>query len=213
MKIALFISKVFNKKPVQPDNIGAASVTSLWIDTDVIYYLLNTIKLSYESKNGLVTFEKLNTSDLLELLEQIKTTTQSHLSVRKIANSSTIIKISVCGMTWQAKDRKKRVKAINEAAVLRLRGEEFSKSQAIFKHANLQEDGNTDQLLSCMMNPLLFNYENISITQFVEILEEQNARLPSTYTHRNHLNYENFRELFSQHEIEAFNRIVTPTLT
>jgi hypothetical protein len=70
------LSRIFKNIKKRRDNTTAVQDTSqqvsIWRDTGQVYYLENTIKLTYQSKAGAVTIEKLSIDRLHEVVKGIK---------------------------------------------------------------------------------------------------------------------------------------------
>ena len=77
---------------------------SIWQDTGKVYYLENTLKLSYESDLGKVTIEDLNLDKLRGVLEQISNKDRSLQNQKAVANVQDALTIRICAVTWQKKD-------------------------------------------------------------------------------------------------------------
>ena len=138
MSMVKIVKPLFNWLSARKSSLQIAPAkqikTSVWRDTGQVYYMLNTLKLSYESEYGPVTFDNLSITSLRALLSELAHTQQGHLKQKVTAGQAFAYSISVCGVTWEESDDSTRVKAISEAAMLRSTHSNFVRSQAVFKH-------------------------------------------------------------------------------
>jgi len=182
---------------------------SLWEDTGQVYYLENTLKLTYQSKSGAITMEKLSLESLAEVIKEIESRPASSPLARvSVANQVLAYAISVCAVTWQKRDDSIRLKAIPDAAILRSATGCFSRSQAIFRHAFLLEH---DDLLSPSLSSAkagVYTYNRVSITDFTAQIEQANARLGARYRRAISVNPENFDSAFTTHESEVIEALL-----
>lgn len=178
---------------------SVSSKTSYWQDTGQIYYLLNTLKLSYEGEHGQVSFEGLSPQALASLLSDIEADCSVHLRPKVTAQHTASLNISVCAVSWQSREGETRIKAIDSAAVLRSTTPCFSKSQAVFKHAGYVSD-NTSAPHTLPNQASLYTYDNVTPTQFLEKLVEVNADIPSQQVNKLPTNPNNFRRVFTPGE-------------
>lgn len=115
IKQALKIDKPNETIPEKPQTI------SLWEDTGKVFYIENTLKLTYESNSGSITLEKLSMQALPDLINNISLLPEnSPLAIKNTANQKSAFNISLCGVTWQKNANATRIKAIPDAALLRM---------------------------------------------------------------------------------------------
>jgi hypothetical protein len=190
---------------------GQEITTSMWRDTGQVYYFLNTLKLSYESDYGLVSFENLNLDSLSSLLSELRDTQQPHLKQKVTAGQTFAFNISLCGVTWEESADSIRVKAIAEAAMLRAVNSDFVRSQAVFKHESFLEHNDILNAPSISNNGGIYTYSNISIEQFVEQLEHANSTISNNLKRRINVQPENFKQLFSEHEKTVLDNLLSPS--
>jgi hypothetical protein len=180
--------------------------TSLWQDTGEVMYLFDTVKLSYESEYGEVTYEKLAIADVEAILDDIKQATTPAMRQKVTAEQTAEIRISICGISWQQHNGQVRAKAIPEAAVLRSTHASFANSQAVFKHADLI--ANIDRELLFLPNQTnVFRYNDVSVAAFFEQLEAINARFSQNTENLVCLNKANYDAPFSEHELSQLKML------
>ncbi|WP_232306405.1 hypothetical protein [Alteromonas macleodii] len=185
------------------------TAVSLWKDTGQVYYLENTLKLTYQSCAGKITIEKLSMTSLAQVLAELQALdTVSTLAQKETANQVDAYSVSVCGVTWQTADNGQsiRIKALPEAATLRSPTACFTKSQAIFKHAFMLEH---DDLLTpaSLSKPGIFTYNRISLNDFISQLALANEKLANGQKATVSVGHQNFETAFTDHEqsiIEQF---------
>lgn len=185
------------------------TAVSLWKDTGQVYYLENTLKLTYQSCAGKITIEKLSMTSLAQVLAELQALdTVSTLAQKETANQIDAYSVSVCGVTWQTADNGQsiRIKALPEAATLRSPTACFTKSQAIFKHAFMLEH---DDLLTpaSLSKPGIFTYNRISLNDFISQLALANEKLANGQKATVSVGHQNFETAFTDHEqsiIEQF---------
>ena len=180
--------------------------TSLWQDTGEIMYLFDTIKLSYESEYGEVTYEKLKMEDIEVILQDIENAASPAMRQKVTAEQTAEIRISICGISWQTHNGQIRAKAIPEAAVLRSTSARFDSSQAVFKHADLI--ANLDRELLFLPNQTnVFRYNEVSVNAFFEQLKAINARFSQDKNNLICLNKANYDAPFSDHEQDTLKML------
>ena len=186
-------------------------VVSVWHDTGQVYYLENTLKLTYQSKSGPITIEKLSFNAVADVLAQLQAlNASSPLSRQQVANQTDAFNISVCGVTWQKSSdgTSTRIKALPEAALLRSPTACFSKSQAVFKHAFLLEHDDLLSPITSSGRAGIYTYNRISIAEFTQQLVAANARLVSKDRHKITVGFDNFNTAFTEHEQQAIEAII-----
>jgi hypothetical protein len=173
--------------------------SSLWEDTGRVVYLMDTLKLSYESERGLITFEKLSIDDAKAILSDIAEGRLAPLKQKVVAGQTAEIRLSICGLSWQTFNGSTRAKAINDAAVLRSINPYFNDSHALFKHADLiaQHDPG---VLSLPNQANVFSYYDVSVNAFFEQLEKINQQFMPKDKSQLCLNRSNYDAPFSEHE-------------
>lgn len=186
-------------------------VVSVWHDTGQVYYLENTLKLTYQSKSGPITIEKLSLHAVADVLAQLQALdASSPLSRQEVANQTDAFSISVCGVTWQKSSdgTSTRIKALPEAALLRSPTACFSKSQAVFKHAFLLEHDDLLTPTTSSGHAGVYTYNRISIAEFTQQLAAANARLASKDRRKITVGFDNFNTAFTEHEQQAIEAII-----
>ena len=185
---------------------------SIWRDTGQVYYMTNTLKLSYESKFGPVTYENLTLESLPLLLEELSASNNPLLQQKETADQKDAFVISMCGVTWEENENSTRVKAITEAAMLRSVQSDFKKSQAVFKHEYFLEHNDVLNAPSLSNNKGVFTYANISIAEFVAQIELANTHISADLKRRISVQPDNFKSLFSAAEEQALGKVLnTPS--
>lgn len=203
IKQALKIDKPNETIPEKPQTI------SLWEDTGKVFYIENTLKLTYESNGGSITLEKLSMQALPDLINNISLLPEnSPLAIKNTANQKSAFNISLCGVTWQKNANATRIKAIPDVALLRSQTACFSKSQAIFRHATLLE--HDDLLTSSLIQPKAgqFIYNRITVEQFTQQIKIANKRISEDLRKKVLINQDNFDSPFTEHESEEIERLI-----
>ena len=174
---------------------------SVWEDTGEVFYLENTLKLTYQSNNGTVTMEKLPLESIGGVLRTIDNMPSgSPLGRLTVANQDSAYSLSLCAVTWQTNQNSVRVKAIADAAILRSSTACFSQSQAVFRHAFLLEH---DDLLSVSLNSAkegVFTYNRVSVEDFSAQITQANAKLSDRFRKAINVQKDNFDSAFTEHE-------------
>ena len=191
------------------------TAVSLWKDTGQVYYLENTLKLTYQSNAGKITIEKLSMTSLPQVLAELQALdTVSTLARKETANQVDAFSVSVCGVTWQTADNGQsiRIKALPEAATLRSPTACFTKSQAIFKHAFMLEH---DDLLTpaSLSKPGIFTYNRISLNDFISQLALANEKLANGQKSTVLVGHQNFETAFTDHEQSNIEQFIKPDET
>lgn len=183
----------------EPANVAV----SMWRDTGQVYYLENTLKLTYQSNSGAITIEKMSLESLPRVLKELQNLDRNtSLARQEVANQTDAFNVSVCGVTWQRSHDGKnvRIKALPEAAVLRSPTACFTKSQAVFKHAFMLEHDDLLSPTSSTSKPGIYTYNRISIAEFTEQLKRSNAQLAPSKKAKLGIQYDNFARAFTEHE-------------
>ena len=184
-------------------NNHTGDAVSIWHDTGQVYYLENTLKLTYQSNSGAITIEKVSLESLPRVLKELQNLdVNSPLARQEVANQTDAFYVSVCGVTWQRSSdgNNVRIKALPEAAVLRSPTACFTKSQAVFKHAFMLEHDDLLSPTSSSNKPGIYTYNRISIADFTEQLKRSNAQIASPHKAKVGIQYENFKSAFTEHE-------------
>lgn len=184
---------------------------SLWQDTGQVYYLENTIKLTYTSNSGEITLEKLTVDGLRSAVQTIDAMPDDSPFARStVANQDDAFVISICGVTWQKNDCSVRIKAIPEAALLRSKTACFSKSQAVFRHAVLLEHDDLLTPASAGGQGGAFTYNRVSLAAFTDQIARANARIAPKGKHAITVGVDNFSTAFTEHEQQAIDTLLPP---
>ena len=181
---------------------------SIWKDTGKVYYLENTLKLSYDSELGKVTYEDLNLEKLGQVLSELAYSDRKGSNQKSTANVKDALTISICAVTWHQKDGSTRIKAIPNAAVLRSKSSDFQQSQAVFRHEHQLE--HDDVLAATNVNGKngVFTYTGISVEQFVKQIEYTNQALSSDYKKQISVKQDNFKQAFTENEEQAIQSLL-----
>jgi hypothetical protein len=209
----LFIPQILQADRAQRDTSKTLAkayeeslVTNLWEDTGRLYFLLDTLKLSFESEVGLVTYERLSVEMVKDILNQIKEGESAAFRQKIVAEQTSEIRISVCGMTWQTLHGQSRTRAITEAAVLRSTTPDFLNSQALFKHADRIIDLDPN-ILSLPNQVNVFTYDRVSVTDFFSQIKTINTRFEPENKASINLNRENYLAPFSDNEQKTIDTL------
>ena len=182
---------------------------SVWRGTGKVYYLEDTLKLTYQSNSGPISIEKLSVGKLSEVLQQLTQLSEnSPLAQSRTASQKDAFCVRLCGVTWQQNGDSVRIKAIPQAALLRSRTQCFSRSQAVFRHAFLLEH---DDLLSPTLSHNkagVFTYNRISIQEFTQQIMTVNARLAAPLRRAISVKAENFDTAFTAHEKQQIDSLI-----
>ncbi|MBF7074923.1 hypothetical protein ISG33_16090 [Glaciecola sp. MH2013] len=183
-----------------------------WQDTGEVYYLENTLKLSYQSKHGKVTFEELNFSSLSEVLKDIRKNEHDYLKQSAIAGQKIAFNISLCAVTWQTKGESTRIKAVADAALLRSTDIDFTHSQAVFKQDFMLEH---DDVLSASgpRKKGVSTYYNVSVPQFLVEIKKANLAIAPENKRRINVKHDNFDSMFSENETLQLQRVLSSSNT
>lgn len=184
---------------------------SLWQDTGQVYYLENTIKLTYTSNSGEITLEKLTVDGLRSAVQTIDAMPDDSPFARStVANQDDAFVISICGVTWQKNDCSVRIKAIPEAALLRSKTACFSKSQAVFRHAVALEHDDVLTQSSVAGQGGAFTYNRVSLAAFTDQIARANSRIAPKGKHAITVGVDNFSTAFTEHEQQAIDTLLPP---
>lgn len=201
-------------RPVESLTSAAKQVNaSLWRDTGLLFYLMDTIKLTVETELGLMSLEKLSLLDLEQIIVDIQTKADGAVLPKQLMGQEALISISICAASWQERAGEKRIKAINEAAVLRLKQQGNCHSQALFKCENADLTSTMELDTVCSFSPNTHQYYDITLSQFIERLVCNNKRLPTELVSVIPVNSKNFASLFSRNETSIFNHFAADMST
>ena len=175
-------------------------VKSIWQDTGLTYYLFDTLKLTIETQDGTVSFEKVSVEKLEALISGVRDGSLPHICPKQIAGSVAMIYVSLCGATWQKLGEKRRIKAIPDAATLTITLGEQEMTQAVFKSEGMSKGADLTSGLPTRLSEQGFSYINITFRQFIEQLKVANDSLPTGFTRGLYLGVNNFSALFTNNE-------------
>jgi hypothetical protein len=173
-----------------------------WEDTGMVYYLLDTLKITYQGSAGLITIEKLSIDNVVEILESIYSVAYIGLAPDCVAEVQASINISVCGISWDKRGNKYRVKAMPDAAVLRTLDNRCIQSQALFQHAALQVDDGISPLEGRLHQCGALKYSGISFGQFIQKLKAANEAIDRSFVKKSPISADNFSTIYSATEEE-----------
>lgn len=207
MKLS-FINRLpwLKNKPPKPLISEKPETGTLWRDTGPLFYLLDTVKLTVETEQGLMSLEKVSLSQLEQIIVDIQTKAEGAVIPKQLVGQEALICISLCAVSWQEREGEKRIKAINEAAVLRLKQQGKCHSQAVFKCENSDLSSPIELDSMCSYSPNTHQYYDITPRQFIERILFNNNRLPRELLSKVSVNSNNFTSLFSRNEFNVFHR-------
>ncbi|MET1218216.1 MAG: hypothetical protein ABWW63_01130 [Glaciecola sp.] len=181
------------------DEVTDSRDLSIWRDTGQVYYLENTLKITYQSQYGKMTLEQVKLADVVKILKDIQKNEAQYIQQAEVAGQKDAICISVCAVTWQTNGETTRIKAIPEGAMLRSQHANFFRTQAVFKHEFALEH---DDLLTsnALIKPGWFTYMGISVEQFLLQIRKSNLAISPAFKRLVSVNAENFAETFTDNE-------------
>lgn len=184
--------------------LAEVNTASIWAETGLIYYLLDTVKVSFDTDFGTSCYEQVPIAKLADLIDLISNESRPELALKHTAGLQSCITIRLCGVSWQKKQQQLRVKAIDNAAVLRLKLSGNCSSHAMFK----LENGNTEGDLkpASSLNDELFHYYDVSVAQFIERLLQANSHLPEQLKRSMSVNAQNFTSPFTDIDKKCLSR-------
>lgn len=167
-----------------------------WRQSGHVYYLLNTLKLSYESQSGRVTYEKINLDSLHALCSELQ---QGRCTAPKeTACLPELFSLSVCGVCWDEMGTQVRTKAIPEAACIRFENIEYSASEAKFQMSyRMTDDGVTPLADQAGFDKAIRRVNNISVAEFIRFLRVCNSQVPQRLISKLSIRSENFDAIFT----------------
>ena len=190
-----------NDNPIEK-NIIKKQCSDLWRDCGDIYYLLDTLKLTYESTQGLITIEKFPQESLRHLIK-------GKLPLLDQLEIAECITLSVCAVSLQHLKSKKRTKAIANAAFLQFFKHSGLQSQAQFQHADLPIDGKADALTCFDFKRGIHISYGLSLKNFIAVLINKNAHYVKKFgKNSTSVKADNFQIVFTNHELAKFSEIL-----
>ncbi|MEM0910289.1 MAG: hypothetical protein AAGJ37_04900 [Pseudomonadota bacterium] len=177
---------------------------ALWEDTGRIFYLLSTLKITYQNQLGLITIENIRSDRLVRTLEEIRREVRQTFGSEHNRTASPIIDVSVCGVSWQQYNNASRVKAVNDAARLRLNAENICQTCAEFRY-ELKESTEEKSIHHLRVGE--HKYFDVTPEQFLNKLNQQNSSLPQKFKKKLHVKADNFVALFSSSEVSTINGV------
>ena len=183
-----------------------------WFPCQHVYYLFDTLKLQYESENGLITVERVSTGNVEKILEAM--ISSPCLPPKYTAGIPSLCSISLCGVSWEESQYGKRVRAIPEAAVFRCENIKASSSEIQLKCAGSTASPNSR--LDIKTGLSIKKIHNLSFEQFVAMLRDLNGNIPSNHSQSIQVNADNFCSHFTDSEdiscISAVKRLFNSKL-
>ena len=196
--------KLFSKGSNVPKKVcrekHLVEMHSIWQDTGSVYYLLDTLKVTYLSESGLVTFEQISYKDIIKLIDKIYARDTDILSPKKVEHFETCVHISVCGVSWEHRSGEIRSKAIKDAAILRTLDKRFTQSQALFQHRDVMNDEGVNALTEVSSQDGIYKYSKVNLCQFIKQIETSNKLIPKELKQTLSITRSNFSSIFTEHE-------------
>ncbi|PAJ74769.1 hypothetical protein CJF42_08800 [Pseudoalteromonas sp. NBT06-2] len=193
-------NKFFNENNNKVKQLTVKKNSEQWQDCGDIFYLLDTLKLTYESTEGLVTIEKLSKESLNDLMG-------GQLPLLEKIQTSQCITLSVCAVSLQNLANKKRTKAISDAAFLRLFKDRGLQSQAQFHHPELPLDNKADALTRYDFKRGINTVYDLSLSSFITVLTKKNADYISKFGRNSSVKSDNFDRIFTNYELQKVSAI------
>ena len=192
----------FNDKAIENKDLIKQEYSDLWQDCGDIYYLLDTLKLTYESTQGLITIEKLPQESIRNLMK-------GKLPLLEQLEIAECITLSVCAVSLQNLESKTRTKAIANAAFLRLFKHSGLQSQAQFQHADLPIDNKADALTRFDFKRGINISYGLSLKNFITALINKNENYVKKFgKNSSSVTADNFQAVFTHHELAKFSKIL-----
>ena len=197
------MKKILDQLVQRKMNIGKAaekaSPQANWQCCGHIYYLLDTLKLTYESHCGRVTYEKLNLESLHELCNELQR--GRYIAPKYTAHLPEIFSLSVCGVCWEELGSQVRTKAIPDAACIRFESIDHVASEAKFQMSyRLSDDGMTPLANQAGFDRAVRRVTNISVSEFIRFLKACNTHIPQHFVSKLAIRSENFDSIFTPTE-------------
>ena len=191
-----------NDNLIEKKELIKQEYSDLWQDCGDIYYLLDTLKLTYESTQGLITIEKLPQESLRNLMK-------GKLPLLDKLEIAECITLSVCAVSLQNFESKKRTKAIANAAFLQFFKHSGLQSQAQFQHADLPTDNKADALTRYDFKRGIHISYGLSLKKFITVLINKNANYVKKFgKSSSSVKADNFHIVFTNHELAKFSEIL-----
>ncbi len=166
-----------------------------WLPSKHILYLLDTLKLQYQSSAGLITLEQVNRDNIAEICRRMHE--DDLFSPKTIANIPSVFSISLCGVGWETQGESRRVKAITNAAQFRFEHIDFPSSELMLFPLHSKNLQTSDPHMSRLEAQKI---HNITLQQFFNIIDLLNGIVPKQFTHQVGINADNFSSITTKHE-------------
>ena len=206
-----YLKDIFNRKHKEKINLLTGSKQSSntliiknkieqWQDSGDIYYLLDTIKLTYESEEGLITIEKLSQQSFDSLMK-------GELPLSNQVQISDCMTLSVCAVSQQHLATQNRTKAIANAALFRVFPKAKLQSQAQFQHAQLPLDSKLNALTRYNFKRGINTVYGLTLKNFIKTLTIKNNAYIAKHGNKSSINSDNFESIFTNYELERLKSI------
>lgn len=201
------LDQLVQRKPAQSKAPEKSEPRAHWQRSGHIYYLLDTLKLSYESHCGRVTYEKISVDSLHELCDELVRGRQ--IAPRETAHVPELFSLSVCGVCWEELGSQIRTKAIPEAACLRFENIEHTASEAKFQMVDrMTDDGVTPLAHQFGFDKAIRRVNNISVDEFIQFLKKCNTHIPGHLVNKLAIRSENFDSVFTLTESHLLEQVL-----
>ncbi len=186
------------KAHAQQGLVSAETAKTHWQKCADIYYLLDTVKISYNADFGNVTLENMHFEEITDCIHSLTT-----LQKGRVQSPLTI---TVCGVTWDVltlpeQDMQHRVRAIPKAAGLRYFADNCISSDAYFYQASqLALDAVPSDYFSDRKIGEAKAVSALTLKQFLHKLQQNNQQFLQQYGKPLHLHKANFEEPMTEHE-------------
>ncbi len=184
-----------------------------WQMSSDIYYLLNTVKINYDSPLGKVTLENIDTASIDDCLQTLQNLASAHYDED---GTRAPFVITVCGVTWdyltssistEKQTIRQRIRAIPKAAGFRFFADSPKNSDAYFYQANqLKLDCTPSDYFSDRLVGEAKSVCQLTLSQFINQLHYNNRQFIQSHGQALHLRKEHFDETMTQHEQNMLSR-------
>ncbi|WP_260258938.1 hypothetical protein [Vibrio intestinalis] len=189
-----------------PNTRPRQNQTKQWHSNGHTYYLLDTLKLCYQSHAGLVTYERVSQESIAPLCRELSR--GNWVRPTLTAHMPSLFTLSVCGVSWEEHQGSTRVKAVPDAAAMRFEDIDRRATEAKFQSIYRRSDDAVTPFADIgEFDKGLRKVHNLSVNEFLEILLECNQAVPERLKQVLLIKPDNFEYRFTRSERQLLDQV------
>lgn len=176
-----------------------------------VFYLLDTLKLSYQAALGQVSIEKLTQQGAMALIQQVENEQTSLSRNFDPAGQHCCFYLQLCAVQWERTEKGVRVRAMPDAASLRFIHSKADNFEGHFLHH--YPDQKRDDGITPYLEPVKTGLQHCKtslpdLAAFFSELSRNNQKAVSVFGKQQLLCADHFSAIFTEHETARITPLV-----